>query len=107
MLDLLGQLTQFLSAYFKDMSLMLTATILVVYGDLINSHVKRAISPYHFIVRCIVFVLLCAFGYGAMTLYAAPFVLYVIKYLPWHYQGLGFLLSFVLIGFLAERRRYM
>ena len=42
-----------------------------------------------------------------MTLYGAPFLLHVIKYLPWHLQGVGFVSAFILIGVLAEKRRYM
>ncbi|MCU7554649.1 DUF3392 domain-containing protein [Alteromonas sp. ASW11-19] len=107
MIAVLGQLSQWLSQYYSELSLMLMATILVVYGDVINKHVKRVVSSWHFTLRTLAFVLLCAFGYGFMTLYGAPFVLHIIKYLPWHLQGIGFIAAFVLIGALAERRRYI
>lgn len=107
MAEWFSPLTQALSPYFTQMSIMLMATLLVVYGDIINGHVKRLLAPYHFLIRCSVFVLVCAFGYGALTLYGAPFVLHVVKFIPWPYQGLGFILGFVLLGVLAERRRYI
>ena len=72
-----------------------------------NSHIKRILAPYHFILRVSLFVVLCAFGYGALTLYGAPFLHHIIAYLPWKYQGAGFVFAFMFIGFLAERRRYI
>ncbi|QJR81344.1 DUF3392 domain-containing protein [Alteromonas pelagimontana] len=107
MIDLLGQLSRWLSEYYTPMSLMLMATILVVYGDIINKHFKLLLAPCHFIIRTTLFVLLCAFGYGALTLYGAPFVLHIIKYLPWYLQGIGFVMAFIILGILAERRRYI
>ena len=83
------------------------ATILVVYGDIINKQVKSMLAPWHFVFRTTLFVVLCAFGYGLITLYGAPFLLHIIKYLPWHFQGVGFVCAFILMGILAERRRYI
>jgi hypothetical protein len=105
--EFFSAISRALSPYFTEMSIMLMATILVVYGDIINRYIKRILAPYHFIIRVSLFVLLCAFGYGALTLYGAPFLRHIIAFLPWHYQGAGFIVSFLLIGFLAERRRYI
>lgn len=107
MIEVLGKISQWLSGYYTEMSLMLMATILVVYGDIINKHVKQLLAPRHFLIRTTLFILLCAFGYGALTLYGAPFVLHIIKFLPWYLQGVGFIGAFMLIGILAERRRYI
>ena len=107
MTELFSAVSRALSPYYTEMSIMLMATILVVYGDIINGHVKRILAPYHFMLRISLFVLLCAFGYGALTLYGAPFLKHVIAYLPWQYQGVGFVAAFMAMGFLAERRRYI
>jgi hypothetical protein len=105
--EFFSAISKALSPYYTEMSIMLMATILVVYGDIINGHVKRLLAPYHFMIRISLFVVLCAFGYGALTLYGAPFLKHVIAYLPWQYQGAGFVAAFMMIGFLAERRRYI
>ena len=107
MIDVLGDISRWVSQYYTELSLMLMATILVVYGDVINKHIKRMLAPYHFLIRTTLFVLLCAFGYGLLTIYGAPFVLHIIKYLPWYLQGVGFISAFILLGVLAERRRYI
>ena len=107
MTELFISVSRALSPYYTQMSIMLMATILVVYGDVINSHLKRILAPYHFVIRVSLFVVVCAFGYGALTLYGAPLLHHIIAYLPWKYQGVGFIAAFLLIGFLAERRRYI
>lgn len=107
MSELLGQFTKFISPYFSELSLMLVATVLVVYGDVLNKQVKTLLSGFHFVLRTIGFVLLCAFGYGLITIKGGPFIQHVLAYTPWDYRGLVYLLAFVTIGVLAERRRYI
>lgn len=100
-------ISHILAEYFDEMSLMLLATLLVVYGDIINKHIKRTLSPYHFVVRCALFVVLCAFGYGALTVYGAPFLHYLFNYIAYEYRGLAFVVAFFALGLAAERRRYI
>lgn len=106
-LNAMAWLTGQLRPYYSEASLMLMATLLVVYGDLINRHLKRMLSPYHFVVRTCVFVLVCAFGYGALTLFLAPKLLMLLLHVPSLYQGGVLVLCFILIGVLAEKRRYL
>ena len=83
------------------------ATLLVVYGDIINKQVKRSLSGLHFILRSGLFVLLCAFGYGALTLYGAPLLHHIFKFVAYEYRGVAFIVAFVALGVAAERRRYI
>ncbi|GGD54361.1 DUF3392 domain-containing protein [Lacimicrobium alkaliphilum] len=105
--DALIQLTQWLQPYYIEVAMTLVATLLVVYGDLVNKHLKRMLSPYHFVVRTLVFVLICAFGYGAFILFVTPFFKQLILLIPSTYQGISIVAVFLLLGYLAERRRYI
>ncbi|OFI34422.1 hypothetical protein BFC17_18155 [Alteromonas lipolytica] len=100
-------ISDWLASYFDEMSLMLMATLLVVYGDIINRQVKRSLSGLHFVIRSSLFVLLCAFGYGALTLYGAPFLQHIFQFVAYEYRGLAFVLAFFALGIAAERRRYI
>ncbi len=51
--------------YVRDIALAMVATCLVVFGDDLNRLVRRQISSLHFIWRTLIFIALCAFGYGA------------------------------------------
>lgn len=107
LIDGLGQITSWIQPYYYEIALTLIATILVVYGDVINKHIKRMISPYHFIIRTIVFVLVCAFGYGLLIVIATPYVKQLLLLIPHIYRGVTVIGVFLLLGYLAEHRRYI
>lgn len=101
------QLTQWMSPYYAEIALTILATVLVVYGDVLNKHIKRMISPYHFVIRTAVFVLVCAFGYGLLMVFATPYVKQVLVWIPSLYRGISIILIFLVLGYLAEHRRYI
>jgi glucose uptake protein GlcU len=105
--SVLTQLSQWTQPYYSEIALTILATILVVYGDVFNKHIKRMISPYHFVIRTIVFVLICAFGYGLFVVFATPYVKQLILWIPNLYRGLTVVLVFLILGYLAEHRRYI
>jgi hypothetical protein len=105
--SVLTQLSQWMQPYYSEIVLTILATILVVYGDVFNKHIKRMISPYHFVIRTAVFVLVCAFGYGLLVVFATPYVKQLILWIPYLYRGLSVFLLFLLLGYLAEHRRYI
>jgi len=103
----LTQLSQWMQPYYTEIALTILATILVVYGDVFNKHIKAMIRPYHFVFRTAVFVLICAFGYGLLLIFATPYVKQLILWVPYLYRGLTVLMVFLLLGYLAEHRRYI
>ncbi|WP_416307367.1 DUF3392 domain-containing protein [Neptunicella sp. SCSIO 80796] len=103
----LWQLTRWMQPYYGEIALTILATVLVVYGDVLNKHIKRMLSPYHFIIRTIVFVLVCAFGYGLLMVFTTPLVKQILLMIPGLYRGLVIVGIFLLLGYLAEHRRYI
>ncbi|MCZ2722159.1 DUF3392 domain-containing protein [Marinomonas sp. 15G1-11] len=102
-----AQLAHQILPYLNDISLALVATVLVVYGDKLNAVLKKAVSHWIFIVRVCVFILMCTFGYGLLTVWIQPFVRSGILYLPLEYRPLFILLCFVILGIFAERKRHL
>ena len=93
--------------YLRDMALAMVATSLVVFGDDINRLVRRQTVALHFIWRTLIFILLCAFGYGALTIFLTPLVASQLAklsnlWLPWVAFGI-----FVLLAMLAQRKRQL
>ena len=80
---------------------------MVIYGDNINRAVKRRINRYPFLVRTLAFVALCSFGYGLLTVLITPSVAQFLRYFGDQYIAAVVIASFVGIGILAERKRYM
>ncbi|MDN4502814.1 DUF3392 domain-containing protein [Alteromonadaceae bacterium BrNp21-10] len=103
----LRQLSVWLQPYMGEIALTILATVLVVYGDVLNKHIKRLISPYHFVIRTTIFVLVCAFGYGLLIVFVTPFVKQLILMIPGLYRGITVVAVFLLLGYLAEHRRYI
>jgi len=94
-------------AHVLTIATAFTTALLVIYGDQINSAVKRWIRPYHFIVRTSAFVLLCSFGYGLLTVLITPSVAQLLRYFGDQYVAVVVVASFMAIGVLAERKKYM
>ena len=93
--------------YLRDMALAMVATSLVVFGDDINRLVRRQTVALHFIWRTLIFILLCAFGYGALTIFLTPLVASQLAklsnlWLPWVALSI-----FVLLAMLAQRKRQL
>lgn len=105
--SLLTQLSHWTQPYSNEIAITILATILVVYGDSFNKHIKRMISPYHFVIRTLVFVMICAFGYGLFIVFATPFVKQLILWVPYLYRGSVVIIIFLILGYLAENRRYI
>ncbi|MWV10705.1 DUF3392 family protein [Pseudomonas sp. R-28-1W-6] len=103
LLDLITTLSRWCRGNLFDISLAIMATLFVLFGPGINAWVQRSISGFNFFLRTLIFVLVCAVGYG----------LAIVFLTPWLAQGLGYfnnftlapvlLLVFFLIGVLADR----
>lgn len=103
--DLLFALADWIRPHSDNIALALVATLLVVYGDEINRAVKQQLKPYPYIIRLVGFVVLCAFGYGALTVYATPVIEDLLRKVPGLYLAPVVMLLFLVVGLLAERRR--
>ncbi|HUE90926.1 DUF3392 domain-containing protein [Pseudomonas sp.] len=103
LLDLIVTLSRWSRSHLYDISLAIMATLLVLFGPGINAWVQRNTSSMNFIFRTLIFVLLCAVGYGLLIVFATPYLA----------KGLGFfnnftlapvlILVFFVIGILADR----
>lgn len=103
LLDLIATLSRWSRGHLYDISLAIMATLFVLFGPGINAWVQRSIGGLNFLLRTLIFVLVCAVGYGLVIVFITPLLS----------QGLGqfnnytlapvLLLVFFLIGVLADR----
>ncbi|MDA0748583.1 MAG: DUF3392 family protein [bacterium] len=94
-------------AHLATVAMVFTTALLVVYGDNINRAVKKRVRRQHFLVRTFVFVLLCSFGYGLLTTLITPAVSRLLVLAGDRYLAVAVVMGFVVIGILADRKRYM
>jgi hypothetical protein len=86
-------------------ALAVSATLLAIFGSDISGGVKEWVKNWHFPVRLAVFVFLVTFGYGAMSLAFARFLAGLLGRIDDLYLAPAILITFVLIGALAEHKK--
>lgn len=98
------QFSQWVYPWLWEISMAIMATLLVLYGEKINKIVKRQISGLHFVFRTLIFILLCAFGYGAILIYVTPMISSLLASVSLIYLGPLVLGIFIGLGILAEKQ---
>lgn len=98
-------IAKWLRGNLYQVSLMMVATLLVIYGGNINALVRNAVSSFHFAVRVAVFVALCAFGYGLITVYTVPWASKALAMLPNLWLPPVVLGIFIALGVIAEKKK--
>ncbi len=99
--------TGWIQAHMSAISTAIVTTLLVIFGDEINGFIKRHIRGYNFVVRTAAFVLLCVFGYGMLAAAGASAIRSLLLYFGSTYLPLTVIAAFVVMGILAERKKYM
>ena len=97
----------FLHPYQDEISMAMVATVLVIYGNDLNRLVKKEIKNNNFLIRYTVFVLVSAFAYGMVTVFASKVLTRLINMLDTSIQCIAIIAVFLLLGFLAERKNHI
>ena len=103
--SLLDSVSRLAHQHLPKVSFAVVATLLAIYGQDINRAVRGRIREFNFILRTLVFVFLCAFGYGWLTLIAAPQLTWAFRQIPNRFLPIAIAILFVILGTLAERKR--
>lgn len=106
-LELNHELVSLMRPYLADISLALVATCLVVYGDNVNKLLKRLVYRWHFVARVLVFILMCTFGYGILTLWLQPLIESLLRQVSANYLAILVISIFCFLGVMAERKRHL
>lgn len=103
--QLLKDTSYFLLNHDGEVALAIVATGLIIFGEDINSIVRRALKPFHFLIKFLGFILLCSLGYGFLTVYATKALTKTLHQIPFGY--LPFLVGaiFLLLALFASKRK--
>jgi len=104
MTSLLADFSNWFRPHLTFIASALVATLLVIYGDRINKALWTMIKGAHFIFRTLAFIALCAFGYGALSVYLVPLLKKALLMPGSLWLGPVIVISFTLVGMLAERQ---
>lgn len=103
--DLFKELGQLMRPYSGDIALALIASLLVITGGDINRFIKRQVGNAHFVVRTFVFVVVCTFGYGALTVLLTNLLKVQLANLSSATFAAVVISGFICLGLYAERKR--
>lgn len=103
LIDLVIALSKWTRLHLSDISLAMMATALVLFGPALNAWVRRSIGHLNFVMRTLIFVLVCAVGYGFAIIYLTPVLASAFSHLNNYTLSPVLLMCFILIGILADR----
>jgi len=107
MQEVLIQLGQSFRPYQYQCALAIVATVLVIFGNDINSAIKQLVRKQHFIVRTLVFVLVCAVGYGLVTVWLTELLSQQLAKIPSQYILPLVASIFIALGMYAQKQRHI
>ncbi|MDB9741609.1 DUF3392 domain-containing protein [Akkermansiaceae bacterium] len=103
--DIVNGLAKFFREHSVTLCLAWCASIMVIYGNQMVRFTKNLVKSWHFMLRLLFFVLVCGFGYGIVTVYSAKLIHRLLIELPNLQLNIAVIISFLLLGFLAEKNR--
>ncbi|UXJ52286.1 DUF3392 domain-containing protein [Pseudomonas citronellolis] len=102
-LDLIASASRWSRSHLSDIALAIMATLLVLFGPAINAWVQQRIGSLNFVFRTLLFVLICAVGYGLAMVFVTPWVAHGLSYFNNYTLAPVLLLLFFIIGMIADR----
>lgn len=107
MSSLLIELGSWFRPYQYQTALAIVATLLVVFGNDINGAIKHLIRKQHFIIRTLLFVFICAFGYGLLTVWLTSVLAKYLALVPTLYIVPLIVGIFLCLGAYAQKQRHI
>jgi len=98
---------QWFRPYQYQAALAIIATLLVIFGNDINGAIKRLVAKQHFIIRTLIFVLVCAFGYGLLTVWLTSLLAMQLANIPTPYLLPSVFCVFFALGMYAQKQRHI
>ncbi|MCQ4348642.1 DUF3392 domain-containing protein [Pseudomonas stutzeri] len=104
LLDLFVTLSRWCRSHLDEIALAVIAALLVLFGPLLNAWLQRRVGSLNFVFRTLLFILLCALGYGMVIVHATPWLAKGLAQLNNYTLAPALALVFIGIGVIAERR---
>ena len=104
LLELFVTLSRWCRSDLDEIALAVVAALLVLFGPPVNAWLQRQVGSLNFVLRTLLFVLLCAVGYGMLIVHATPWLAKGLAQLNNYTLAPALVLVFVAIGVIAERR---
>jgi len=107
MSELLIDFAHWFRPYQSQCAMAIIATLLVLFGSEVTQAIRQLIKKQHIILRTAIFVIVCAFGYGAATVWLTGVFARWLAQVPDVYLMPSILAIFVMLGLYAQKQRHI
>ena len=107
MTDLLIELGSDFRQYQYQSALAIIATLLVMFGNDLNSLIKKLVVRQHFIIRSAVFIFVCTIVYGLATVWLTNELAQQLAKIPNLYIVPFIVVTFMSLGMYAQKQRHI
>jgi hypothetical protein len=101
------EINNWVAGQLPAISTALVAALLVLYGGLLHQAIRRQVKNTPFALRLTIFVVVCIFGYGLISVLAGSLFQHLFAAVPRSMLIPSVLAVFIILGLLAERRKHM
>lgn len=101
------ELGQWFRGYQYQCSLAIIATVLVIFGNQINDVIKQVVRKQHFLIRTVIFIFVCAIGYGLATVWLTELLSLQLAKVPNVYIVPLITFIFITLGIYAQKQRHI
>lgn len=101
--DFLFQLSSWLRPHLGLIAFSYVASLLAIFGHRVCRGVQSMMAGAHFILRTLVFIMLCAIGLGIILSFGSQLLSQWLAQIPSLWLGLTIVVSFMVVGWLAEK----
>jgi hypothetical protein len=96
-------LAEVMRPHNSEIALAMVATLLVIFGDHINSGLKKLVRKQPIWLRVIAFIGLCSVGYGALSIWLTSILSSFLQHQNSVVYVVTVIGSFLTVGVMAER----
>jgi len=105
--ELLIESGQWFRNYQYQSAMAIVATLLVIFGNDINLIIKKAVAKQHLLIRSLTFVIVCAFGYGLLTVWLTGLLAQQLARIPSLYILPSIIGIFFLLALYAQKQKHI
>jgi hypothetical protein len=102
-----NEINNWVATQLPGIATALVAALLVLYGGALHQAIRRQVKNTPFALRLTIFIVVCVFGYGLISVLAGSLIQHLFATIPRSMLIPTVLGVFVIVGLLAERRKHM
>lgn len=105
-MNFIAELASYVRPYSAQLAFAFVASCLILFAGDINNALRTLVKSWNVALRVLVFIMLCAVGYGLVAAWLADLLKDYLRGLSSELLLLHVCVAFVLLGVLIERKNW-